>query len=94
MIQIGKNVRDIVLKEEIDIETEYNTDDNIDIYYPICVYRNSPRFKEKMINFENRFRKFAWWEMEDPTIKIINRVVKEFNLSEKDKENIIKNYFN
>lgn len=75
---IGRNVRDIELEKTIMIQSDKKLRKNLTINHPI---KNFKKYKpEKFAKVVKQYRKFPWHEEEEPTIRVLKRIKKEFNL--------------
>lgn len=87
-ILIGKNVQDIMLETEITYLNDMKVRTSLTLEHTLKTLKyHHPKFVKYL---EETYRTFPWYEIEEPAIRVIKRLVKEFNLSEEVFESIKK----
>lgn len=89
MIHLGSNVRDIHYSEEIHFDSRDVCHLQKTLDFPAAVWLEADPEKSKLLELMNRYRQLHWWEREEPLERILNRWVKENDLSKKEYENML-----
>lgn len=82
VIEIAKNANEIVLKESVFIHTKNDFISHLTLEHPLKTFFIHK--KEKTENLLNKYKKFEWYEIEEPALRVLKRVKRDFNISDID----------
>ncbi len=86
-IMIGKNVNEIKLCEKVNYQSNQPLRNNLTLEHPL---KNFFIYKpEKANKIAEKYREFPWYEIEEPTLRVLKRVKRDFNISDEDFEDLL-----
>lgn len=89
---IGRNVRDIEFKEEVEIKSSNEPFITLTVHHPINFFKQyRTSVMEEIID---RYRDFPWHEAEEPLQRVMNRLIKEFDIEEDEVKRLYKALLN
>ena len=80
-ISIGKNIQDVQFRKKVKFNSIKPFRKNLTLEHPL---KNFLLYKEKQFKvIEETYRKFPWYEIEEPALRVLRRVKNQFNLDDK-----------
>ena len=81
-ILVGKNVNKIKLKASYKLESEESIRPVLTLEHPL---KNFFIYRPDTVNYiKEQYRDFPWYEIEEPALRVLNRVKHQFNISDED----------
>jgi len=86
-LSIGRNVRDIELTKKIEITTKELFRNDLTLAHPL---KNFFIYKPHKANkISTKYREFPWYEIEEPALRVLKRIKKEYNLTDLEFKNML-----
>ncbi len=81
-ILVGKNVQDICLSEKVFYRNSNPIRTNLTLHHPL---KNFAIYKPNAFNnLVEKYRSFPWYEVEEPTQRVLNRIKSQFKLTDSE----------
>ena len=88
-IEVCRNAEDVVLSETIEYNASRPFITNLSLQHPLKnFYIHKQSQTEALLN---KYKKFAWHEIEEPALRVLNRLKKDFKISDSDFEELLIN---
>lgn len=79
-VMIGSNVQEIHLMKEIVFESDEQIRSNLTLLHP---YNNWEKYSPSTVkDIETTYRKIEWYEKEEPILRVLKRLQRQFDISE------------
>jgi len=86
-IMIGRNVDDIILSREVEVVSNLPLRNSLTLDHPL---KNFFLYKKESVAYlEDTYHPFPWHEIEEPAIRVLKRLKKQYNITDEDYQRII-----
>ena len=81
-------MNEVICKEEVEVNATKPFMETITIYHPLKHFFTHD--KQRVEFLRERFHDFPWYEIEEPTIRVLKRMKRNYNVSDEEFSEIIR----
>ncbi|MBU1019844.1 MAG: hypothetical protein KJ847_01405, partial [Firmicutes bacterium] len=87
---IGSSVKDIHLVKDLEFQSTDQIRRNLTLLHP---YNNWEKYQASSVKMiEKTYRKIEWYEKEEPILRVLKRLKKQYSITEEDYKNLLKSF--